>query len=40
VVSVVSHSLVMPYEDQLPIAICRKTKRPLEEMWESLRHYE
>jgi hypothetical protein len=40
VAAVVSHSLVMPYEAQLPISVCRSTKVPLEEMWPKLQHYE
>jgi dolichyl-phosphate-mannose-protein mannosyltransferase len=40
VASVVSHSLVMPYESQLPISVCRGTKEPLEQLWAKLRHYD
>ncbi|MCP4261378.1 MAG: glycosyltransferase family 39 protein [Planctomycetes bacterium] len=30
----------MPYENNLPVYICRKPKRPLEEIWNSIKHYE
>ncbi len=40
VVAVVSHSLAMPYENELPISVCRTTKAPLERLWRELRHYE
>jgi hypothetical protein len=40
VVAVVSHSLSMPYENGLPIAICRDTKPSLEALWPGLKSYE
>lgn len=40
VVAVVSHSLVMPYEDHLPISVCRQTKEPLELLWPKVKHYD
>jgi hypothetical protein len=30
----------MPYENNLPVYICRKPKRPLEEVWNSIKDYE
>lgn len=32
--------LVMPYEDQLPIWLCRSPKRSIQSVWPSTRHYE
>lgn len=29
----------MPYEDQLPIFLCRKPKQPLSELWPGAKHY-
>ena len=29
----------MPYENNLPVYICRKLKRPLEEIWNSIKNY-
>jgi 4-amino-4-deoxy-L-arabinose transferase-like glycosyltransferase len=40
IAAVVSHSLAMPYENALPISICRNTKPSLEELWPSLKHFE
>lgn len=31
---------VMPYEDTLPIYVCRKPLRPIEALWPGTRHYE
>jgi hypothetical protein len=30
----------MPYENNLPVYICRKPKRSLEEVWNSIKDYE
>jgi Dolichyl-phosphate-mannose-protein mannosyltransferase len=40
VAAVVSHSLAMPYENRLPISVCRAMKEPLEAVWPRLKHYE
>jgi hypothetical protein len=34
-----THPYVMPYEDQLPIVICRGIKRPLAEIWPKIKNY-
>jgi len=30
----------MPYEDNLPIYVCRSLRRPLKEFWADMKHYE
>ncbi|HLX54812.1 MAG TPA: hypothetical protein VKR58_12765, partial [Aquella sp.] len=34
------NSLVMPYENNIPIMICRGIKKPLKEFWPNVKHYE
>lgn len=34
-----SHDYVMPYENDLPLYICRKPERPIRELWPRVRHY-
>jgi len=36
----VRNQYCMPYENNLVIYVCRKLKKPLAEVWPSLRHYE
>jgi len=31
---------VMPYEDDMPLMVCRGIHKPLSELWPSLKHYE
>jgi hypothetical protein len=31
---------VMPYENNIPIWICRDIRRPLDQVWASVKHYE
>jgi hypothetical protein len=38
--AVVSHSLAMPYENSLPISVCKGMREPLEAMWPRLKHFE
>jgi hypothetical protein len=35
----VDHPLAHPKERQLPVYVCRKPRRPLEEAWPALRRY-
>jgi hypothetical protein len=35
-----SHPFAMPYESPLTIYVCRRPKRPLEEIWPRVRHYD
>ena len=37
--AVFSSPLAMPYEDQLPIMLCRGIRRPLAELWPALKLY-
>ena len=39
VVTVFRNPYAMPYEDNLPIIVCRGIKKPLAEIWPSLRDY-
>lgn len=34
------HDYVMPYENNLPLFVCRGLKTPIEELWPQLKHYE
>jgi hypothetical protein len=34
------HDYVMPYENNLPLFICRGVKAPLEELWPRVKHYD
>jgi hypothetical protein len=35
-----AHPLAMPYESPLTIYVCRRLKRPIEEIWPRVRHYD
>jgi hypothetical protein len=37
--AVFSSPLSMPYEDQLPIMVCREIRRPLPQLWPALKFY-
>ena len=33
------HDYVMPYENNLPLFVCRILQAPIEELWPQLKHY-
>lgn len=37
---VFTHEYVMPYENNLPIFVCRKLRAPVSEIWPKLKHFE
>ena len=40
VTRVEANPYVMPYEDQLPLYVCRGLKAPMASLWPSVKHYE
>jgi hypothetical protein len=34
------HEYAMPYENNLPLFVCRGIKAPLEELWPRVKHYD
>jgi hypothetical protein len=39
-VEVISHKYAMPYENNLPVYLCRKGIIPLKKIWPKIKHYE
>ncbi len=40
VVTVFSNPYGMPYEDNMPIAVCRGITEPIAKLWPRAKHYE
>jgi len=39
-VEVIKHKYVMPFENNLPVFLCRDIIRPLKEVWVGVKHFE